>query len=133
METVTKCWEEMPNEVLARTYSLHRQIVNVMIVNNGKNDFNTKMVNYILNTGSNLLLTRMEEEYIVSRLITTLTGRKRRKDKTSATEYLDVLSGNVHIPTLTQLSNSGNGIVNQVGRSESNLGRSVRRAMIMMD
>ena len=28
----------MPNEVLAQAYSLHHQIVNAMIVNNGKND-----------------------------------------------------------------------------------------------
>ena len=34
-----KCWEEIPNEVLAREYALHRQIVNAMIVNNGKNNF----------------------------------------------------------------------------------------------
>ena len=33
-----KCWEEMQNEVLARAYSLHHQIVNTMIVNNGKNN-----------------------------------------------------------------------------------------------
>ena len=34
-----KCWEEIPNEVLVRVYSLHHQIVNAMIVKNGKNDF----------------------------------------------------------------------------------------------
>ena len=34
-----KYWEEMPNEVLARAYALHHQIVNAMIVSNGKNDF----------------------------------------------------------------------------------------------
>ena len=33
-----KCWEDIPNEVLARVYSLYHQIVNTMIVNNGKND-----------------------------------------------------------------------------------------------
>ena len=38
-KTVMKCWEEMPNEVLARANSLHHQIVNAMIVNNGKNVF----------------------------------------------------------------------------------------------
>ena len=38
-KTVMKCWEEITNEVLAREYSLHRQIVNAMIVNNGKNYF----------------------------------------------------------------------------------------------
>ena len=39
MKTVMKCWEEMPNEVLARAYSLHHQIVNAVIVNNEKNIF----------------------------------------------------------------------------------------------
>ena len=29
----------MPNKVLARAHSLHHQIVNVMLVNNGKNNF----------------------------------------------------------------------------------------------
>ena len=38
-KTVMNCWEEMPNEVLAQAYSLHHQIVNAIIVNNGKNDF----------------------------------------------------------------------------------------------
>ena len=61
-----KCWEEMPNEVLAWAYALHRQIVNAMIVNNGKNNFYTKRVGYTLDTGSNLYLARMEEEYIRS-------------------------------------------------------------------
>ena len=49
-----KCWGEIPNEVLAREYSLHHQIVNEKIVNNDKNDFYTKRVGYTLNTGINL-------------------------------------------------------------------------------
>ena len=38
-KTVMKCWEDIPNEVLARVYSLYHQIVNTMIVNNDKHDF----------------------------------------------------------------------------------------------
>ena len=53
-KTVLKCWEEMPNEVLAWAYALHHQIVNAMIVNNGKNNFYTKRVGYTLDAGSNL-------------------------------------------------------------------------------
>ena len=54
MKTVMECWEEMPNEVLARAYSLHHEIVNAVIVNNEKNIFYTKRLGYTLDAGSNL-------------------------------------------------------------------------------
>ena len=53
-KTASKCWEEIPNKVLERTHSLHHQIVNTMIVNNGKNDFLYKRVDCILDAGNNL-------------------------------------------------------------------------------
>ena len=77
-----KCWEEMQNEVLARTYELHHQIVNAMIVNNCKSDFYTKRVGYTLDAGINLYLTRMEEEYIAFQSTTILMSRIRYGQKT---------------------------------------------------
>ena len=76
-KTVMKYWEEILNEVLVRVYSLHHQIVNTMIANNGNNDFLYERVGYTLDTGSNLQLMRMEEEYIVFQLTTILTNRIR--------------------------------------------------------
>ena len=83
--------------------------------------FYTKKVDCIFDTESDLWLTRTEEECIVPRLTTCRAGydtsRKRWKVKTSAAEYLDILSGNVPESTATQLSYFGNGIGVHAGRS----------------
>ena len=36
---MAECWEEISIEVLARLYSYNHEIVNAMIVNNGKTNF----------------------------------------------------------------------------------------------
>ena len=127
---VTKCWEEIQNEVLARAYLLYHQIVNTMIVNNGKNDFYTKRVKYILDAEviyswrgwrRSTLHPGRQQSWRAG----YDTSRKWWKVETSAAEYLNVFSENVTKRTAKQLFNFGNSIWNYVGRSGSKLGSSV--------
>ena len=109
----------MSNDILAWTYSLHHQIVNAMIINNGKNNFYMKRVVTFLCRSHFIVAEDGGRFHCI--LVGNDTSRKIWKFETSVAGSFQRLSGKLPGGIVTQLLNFGIFIGNHIGRSESKL------------
>ena len=134
-----KCWKERSNEVLARTYSLYHQIMNTMIVKNGKKNFLYEKVGlhfgyrkqFIVDEGGGgVHCIPVYNDLDKPDTIPTENNGKLKHQRSNISTYS---AGTVPEPTSTQLSYFGNGIGVHVERNGMKLGRSMGRAVLMMN